>query len=215
MTDQARDPIAAGQLFQLMDGMGKPNRDGYNDGFIDRDDLYSKIRGEVSTLATAEAWNDGAAGGNYRSFLQGTINPRNGKAAFSTADPALEVHSYEAGNFNVKSLEQRTAGLLDAQAGVANDPASPVAGPADQPRAVERVPYGAVYPYDYYDRPVYTNMVFNDVKIPKGSNALFENCRFVGVTYIELETYNGDANYNYAGMWDDSLGHPKAPRQVC
>ena len=78
MTDQAEDPVAAAQLFSLMDGFGKPSRDGYDDGFLDADDLYTKIKGEVSTLATAQDWNDGAAGGNYRSFLQGTINPRSG-----------------------------------------------------------------------------------------------------------------------------------------
>ncbi len=211
MTDQAKDPVAAAQLFDLMDGFGKPSRDGFDDGFLDADDLYTKIKGEVSTLATAQDWNDGAAGGNYRSFLQGTINPRSGQSAFKTADPALEVHSYEAANFNVKSLEQLTTGTVDAQAGVANDPSKPVAGPSEQPKAVERVPYGATYPYDYYERPVYTNMIFNNVKIPKGTNALFENCRFVGVTYVELETYNGDANYNYAGMWEDGSGTEKHP----
>jgi len=74
----------------------------------------------------------------------------------------------------------------------------------------EEVPYGAAYPYDYYDRPVYRNMVFEDVLIPKGTNALFENCRFVGVTFVEIEPNNGDENFNYVGMLesDGSQKHP-------
>ena len=42
----------------------------------------------------------------------------------------------------------------------------------------EAVPYNSAHPYDYYDRPVYKNMTFTNVKIPKGANALFQNCKF-------------------------------------
>jgi len=47
---------------------------------------------------------------------------------------------------------------------------------------------------------VYENYVFTDVTIPKGTNALFVNCRFVGVTFVESEVDNSDPFYNYAGV---------------
>jgi hypothetical protein len=61
------------------------------------------------------------------------------------------------------------------------------------------VPYNSPHPYDYYERPVYKNYTFTNVTIPKGTNAVFENCKFVGVTFVETETANTDPNYNYAG----------------
>ena len=53
-------------------------------------------------------------------------------------------------------------------------------------------------------------MTFRNVTIPEGTNALFINCRFIGVTFVETETENTDQNYNYAGMQDAS-GDPKHP----
>jgi hypothetical protein len=63
----------------------------------------------------------------------------------------------------------------------------------------EAVPYGSSAAYDYYRRPIYRNMVFRDVRIPKGTNPLFENCRFEGTVYIETETACTDINWNYTG----------------
>ena len=63
----------------------------------------------------------------------------------------------------------------------------------------EAVPFGSSAAYDYYQRPIYQNMVFRDVKIPKGTNALFKNCRFEGTVYIETATGCTDVNWNYTG----------------
>ena len=42
-------------------------------------------------------------------------------------------------------------------------------------------------------------MKFRDVRIPKGTNALFDNCTFVGVTWIETHEDTSDPNWNYVG----------------
>ncbi|MFW6039318.1 MAG: hypothetical protein ACOC9P_02450, partial [bacterium] len=78
------------------------------------------------------------------------------------------------------------------------------------PQVMEPVPFQAAHPYDYYERLVYENMTFRDVTIPAGENALFRNCTFIGVTFIETETENEDEDYNYAGMQesDGSQKHP-------
>ncbi len=92
--------------------------------------------------------------------------------------------------------------IAQAQDQVANqynpdDPTSPQ--PLGQ-QVTEAVPFQAAHPYDYYDRMVFENMTFDNVKIPKGTNALFRNCTFKGVTFVETTVDNTDENFNYAGM---------------
>ncbi|MEM9418222.1 MAG: hypothetical protein AAGA25_04085 [Planctomycetota bacterium] len=198
----------ATQLFEMMDTSGDEFRYGYNDGFIDGDDLYAKIRGQVSLKATASDWNDGLSdwgdtGGSttpeYKDFLQGVIKPDYGASPLTTADPALDVHSFDQHSFNTKSFADLATVTVESQKGVDNGAAT-----ASESTTFEEVPYGAAYPYDYYDRPVYENMVFQDTRIPLGTNALFKNCRFVGVTFIEVSPDNDDENFNYVGMQEAS-----------
>ncbi|HVT90163.1 MAG TPA: pilus assembly PilX N-terminal domain-containing protein [Tepidisphaeraceae bacterium] len=51
----------------------------------------------------------------------------------------------------------------------------------------EHTPYGSTTYQATYKRPVFKNMVFTNVQIPKGMNALFQNCTFQGVTWVETE----------------------------
>jgi hypothetical protein len=45
-----------------------------------------------------------------------------------------------------------------------------------------------------YDRKVYQNMTFSNVKVPKGTHALFKNCTFQNVLFIEANaTYSDSA----------------------
>jgi len=54
--------------------------------------------------------------------------------------------------------------------------------------AVEQTPYGSTSYQATYSRPVFKNMHFKNVIIPKGMNALFDNCTFDGVTYVQVTT---------------------------
>ena len=46
-----------------------------------------------------------------------------------------------------------------------------------------------------YDRKVYEGMTFSNVKVPKGTHALFKNCTFNDVLFIEANaTYSDSAN---------------------
>lgn len=208
----------AAQLFDLMDRAGDPGREGYNDGFIDGDDLYAKVRGQVSLKATASDWNVGLAdwgdtGGTttpeYKDFMQGVVKPDYGKSALTTADPALDVHTFTQGSFDTSSFHAMTQETLSSSSGVANGGGTPeYVAPSAATR--EEVPFGAAYPYDYYERPIHRNKVFTNLKIPKGSNTLFENCRFIGVTFVEVEPNNDDENFNYVGM-QESDGTQKHP----
>ena len=66
----------------------------------------------------------------------------------------------------------------------------------------EEVPYQSTYAYDHFDRPVYRNLKFRNARIPAGTNALFEDCLFTGITYVETAATNDDENFNYAGIQD-------------
>ena len=63
----------------------------------------------------------------------------------------------------------------------------------------EPISYGSSGAYDYYQRQVYENMRFENVRIPTGNNGLFKNCTFVGVTFVETEIGCVHENWNYAG----------------
>lgn len=209
------DPLDAQQLMMLIDTFGSPNRMGYNDGVLDKYDRYAKIRGEVHIAADKAGWEAGAAKatGAYQDHLQGPIVPGNGKTPMNFQSSETGEYELNPEQFDVSSFKALANDdfLAQASSNAANhDPGDP-----DSPKPLgrvvtEAVPFQATYPYDYYDRPVYENMTFRNVKIPKGTNALFINCRFIGVTFIETEVNNNDPNFNYAGM-QDATGDQKHP----
>ena len=211
------ETLDALQLMALIDTSGSPNRAGYNDGVIDKYDRYAKIRGEIHIAADKAGWESGAASatGAYQDYLQGPIVPGNNQTPLNFNSSETSEYELNPEQFDVSSFEaiaDASTDFLDqAAANAANyDPGDP-----DSPQPLgqvvtEAVPFEAAYPYDYYDRPVYENMTFRDVKIPKGTNALFVNCRFIGVTFIETELDNTDPDFNYAGM-QDATGEQKHP----
>ena len=205
--------IYASQLLELIDTFGSPYRAGYGDGVINDLDRYAKIRGEVYISADMNDWNNGAAGGAYQDYFQGTIRPDFNKNPLTFNSYENYDYSYGPTDFDVSSYASLATGDLASQTSdqvatnPTNDPTLPI---YDATGVTESVPFGAAHPYDYYDRPVYKNMTFTDVRIPEGTNALFENCRFNGVVYIESEIANTDPDFNYAGMQeaDGSDKHP-------
>lgn len=54
----------------------------------------------------------------------------------------------------------------------------------------EPMPFNSPAPVDWYYRPVFEHMIFRDVQVPMGLNALFIDCTFVGATYVRAETAN-------------------------
>ena len=191
---------------------------GYNDGILDGKDRYAKVHGRLMFAVAQTDWDTANEPPSYQTVVQGP-----GRVELDQAPVSFEVSDEE--------LREITTGMFaDTQtwfeAQVPNDPpedpvnfnaqvaAGEAAGgmytlPSDAPW--EDVPYGisdaSGAPYDYYQRQIYTNMTFTDVRIPMGNNGLFENCTFVGVTYIETDPHCGwencvnSENWNYAGAW--------------
>jgi len=210
--DPSGSEIDHQQLLRLIDTFGNPNREGYNDGFIDEYDRYAKVRGEVYIAATKESWEDGAADpdgpggadGAYQDYFQGPIHPDFGEDPLTFNADTDKIHEFEPSDFNVASFRAMANNNFASQAG------------APSGTVTEAVPYGAAYPYEYYERPVYENITFDNVLIPRGTNALFRNCTFIGVTFIDTATDNSDPNFNYAGMQeaDGTLKHPDRTAMV-
>ncbi len=169
---------------------------------IDVNDTYAKIQGEVVMKSTRDAWEAGAAGGAYQEYYRGPIAPDPDQAATTFGGSDTDLAQFGPENFDVSSYKTMATGDFQTQVtnAVPHDPEQPTAFTPAGPGTIESVPYHSPYPYDHYARPVYENMTFTDVTIPKGTNALFVNCKFVGVTFVDAETDNADPNYNYAGM---------------
>jgi len=84
---------------------------------------------------------------------------------------------------------------------------NPAAVGADEEWDWEEVPFeanpnGGVY--DYFLRPIFRNMTFTNVVIPRGTNGLFDSCTFVSVTYIDTDSGNGHVYWNIAGQVDSA-----------
>ena len=220
LTAKADTETEAEQLLEMIDTFGDPLRVGYNDGVIDDHDRYAKLFGQARIKADLTGWEEGAAAapdgspGSYLNYYQGPVRPDHNEHAltFDATDAALlEINSTD---FNVSSFRTTAESADDfvTQAAAQEDLHDPGDPTSPQPvsSATEEVPFGSAHPYDYYERPVYENMTFTDVMIPKGTNALFKNCHFVGVTFVDTEKNNTDPNFNYAGM-SESDGSQKFP----
>lgn len=207
----------AAQLVELIDTFGDPARPGFDDGVLDDRDRYAKIRGEVYIKADLTGWLNGAADDAYQDYFQGPIAPDFGDDPLTFETDQTDAFTVTPEDFDVTTFREMATGDFenqsDATTATPADPDQPVRYRAPGAATREGVPFGSPYPYDFYERPVYENMTFTDVTIPRGTNALFKNCHFVGVTFIETETHNTDPDFLYAGT-QESDGSQRYPDTV-
>lgn len=80
----------------------------------------------------------------------------------------------------------------------------------------EKAPFNSPAFADWYYRPVFRDMVFRNVQIPTGLNALFDNCTFVGVSYVRTHTSNTHVHWTVYGKREVDGGDPEPafPRTV-
>jgi len=197
------------QLARLID-LAKPDRNedgiidardvrlGYSDGVLNVYDNYAKVAGRLVFGVTESTW-ESVAGEDWRGIAQGPVRPGRDSSPVQFGATPEELRVVTTADFASSS----TWFASMAQNNFAQQAASGVDGGGTYTPAssapYEAVPYGSGSAYDYYRRPIYENMIFRDVRIPKGTNALFKNCRFEGVVYIETETDCDDVNWNYTG----------------
>ncbi|MCC6969306.1 MAG: EF-hand domain-containing protein, partial [Phycisphaerales bacterium] len=126
------------ELFELLDGHGSSDRVGYNDGFIDTDDNYAKVHGQLMIVQNQESWAEGAASASsIQNYLQGAIIAPHDQSPLTYQASAASVHQYTASDFNVDGYRAMAEEDLATQA--APQAAQHNAGDPDSPSALGEV----------------------------------------------------------------------------
>ena len=73
----------------------------------------------------------------------------------------------------------------------------------------EKAPFNSPAFADWYYRPVFKNMVFRNVQIPMGTNALFDDCTFVGVTFVRAHADNVHPHWTTFGKLEVDAAEPE------
>ncbi len=213
---------------------------GWRDGFIDKKDQYAKVNGRVSFRVTQAAWTaaQGDISPKVKGSIK--PDPGKSPRRYGVGDdelPAIDPSTMSsdglaliaeanggtfaaqvAANLGIgESLLPTYVETRAAGAGVIRylrvDPDANGDGLPDNHATAyfERMPFGSPAPTDIYFRPVYENMVFKNVVIPMGTNALFKNCTFVGVTHIRSHTDNTHVIWSEYGKLqiDSGTGRPR------
>jgi len=177
---------------------------GWNDGIIDARDHYAKVDGNIGFAVDVAAW-EAATGLQWQSDVSGSIIPEYGASAaqFSLSENQLSelTTAMFAGAQTWFETESMTGTLFgDSTSGQVQSNLN-TGGTYTPPSAStwESIPWESDGGYDWYQRPIYKDMIFNNVRIPQGTNAVFEDCMFVGVTWVETTEDVADPNWNYVG----------------
>ncbi|MGD9790335.1 MAG: hypothetical protein AB7Q00_01235 [Phycisphaerales bacterium] len=221
---------------------------GFRDGYIDYRDRYAKVRGGLAFRATQSAWetSQGAVEDRLRGAVIPSEGVAAQRYGVSTDElPDFDINTFDSSRTDLQSAADgqpfndqvatqlgissgQLATYVESQPdGSANprflrlDPdVAPLDGLPDNWATAyyEKMPYASPNHTDYYYRPVYENMTFRDVIIPAGTNALFKNCTFIGVTYVRSTTANTHVLWGEYGKMtmDSTSGRPKlaSPRMV-
>lgn len=176
---------------------------GYRDGFLDYKDRYAKIRGTLIFRASREQWEDaedesGAIIEDFQKSVEGVIRPEgyDPTVVFDASDselPPMGPDSFDLASQALKDIATSAPGTFQSQVDGA------MGAGWTPPTVIEPSPYGAPSPADYYERPVYSGITFKNVTIPMGTNALFIDCQFIGVTYIRSYTDNDHPSWRFYG----------------
>ncbi|GEM_PF-2611374 len=183
---------------------------GWDDGIIDAKDKYSKIEGGLGFAVDVLQW-ESATGSPWQAGVNGTINPEFGSAAeFTLPESALvelttSMFTGAQTWFKTESTTGEPFGdTVSGQVLTNLTNGGSYTPPSES--TWEGVPWQSEGAYDWYCRGIYKDMVFSNVRIPKGTNAVFENCMFIGVTWVETNEYVEDPNWNFTGAMQPALG---------
>ena len=190
------------ELFAAIDGIGAPMfagdevRQGYKDGMIDNSDGYAKLRGNITMAVTADAWAANLASGSppktINDMLQGTVIPTDPTMApvrfGATPEDMVDLNpaNFEecAENFRARS---GSAGGASINTATVKANTTLTAAMANGGFVLEESPKGSRNFQAVYKRPVFKDMTIRNCTIPKGLNALFDNVKFEGVTFVDDE----------------------------
>lgn len=179
---------------------------GYNDGVLNHLDAYAKVTGRLAFGVTRSAWET-AHGESYQTIVQGPVSARTDQApaSFGVSEEDMRVITTDMFSASAVWFKQQAEGGASFASQAASQAGAGGTYTAPSLATYEPVPFGSPAAYDWYQRPIYENMTFTNVKIPKGANPLFRNCTFVGVVYIETDPDCVDVNWNYTGSIQQTI----------
>jgi len=199
-TNPSNGQLYDDNLFTAIDSLnspmfdGDPTRVGYLDDAIDNRDGYAKIRGQITLATSAQNWqnNLSSSGKTIHDQITGPI------AQTDPTQPAVKFSADSSDLFDLDPANfEQAAANFRPRTGPDNGTSSKVgavftnvtlsASDANATSVTERTPFGSLSYQATYRRPVFRNMTFKNCRIPKGLNALFDNCTFEGVTFVETE----------------------------
>ncbi|MBX3380042.1 MAG: hypothetical protein KF805_08090 [Phycisphaeraceae bacterium] len=202
---------------------------GWRDGYIDKKDRYAKVGGRVIYKTTQAAWTaslgavanqvQGAIvpGGGKAAQTFGasdTLLPNPSDAVFSAEQSVLAgladgdaFSTQVATNLGVAASALPTYVETKPRSSTSPryervDPDLDNDGRPDNYATAywEKMPFNSPTYTDIYYRPVYQNMTFKSPVIPAGTNALFVNCKFIGVTLIKTTLDNTHPLWSSYGL---------------
>lgn len=221
---------------------------GFRDGFIDRKDQYAKVNGKLVFKTTQSEWTQaqgavqpdrlqgpivqGATPGIVQFGVDDSTLPEISSPLFATEQSGLQALA-DGPSF----AAQVSTNLAVAESALPTyNETKPESSTLPRYRRVdpdlnndslpdnhttayfEKMPFNGPSYSDWYFRPVYDNMTFKNVVIPIGTNALFRNCTFVGVTYVRTTVQNSHVLWSEYGRlaWSSAAGRPVpwSPRYV-
>ena len=198
-TDPSTGKLYDQNLFNAIDSTGGPMytgdvvRAGYNDGRIDNSDVYAKVNGQLLMATTQSGFTSWASGQgttiyNYLTGPVVTNDPLATPVRYGVTDQ--DVFDLDPANFEQCTLNFRakTGPENGATTSSSTLKVNKVIGASDANggTSVERTPFGSTSYQATYGRPVFRNITFRNCRIPKGLNALFDNCTFEGVTFVDM-----------------------------
>jgi hypothetical protein len=180
-----------------------PPRAGYKDGRIDNRDGYAKIRGQITLATTETAWLSNLApkGQVIQDMITGPIaspDPTQPAIKFGVTNGTMidiSPENFEQCTLNYKARTASAGGTAVRSIVLRSSTTQPsgtisnvILSPNDKNDGFvdEKTPAGSASWQARYQRPRFTNVTFTNVQIPKGLNAMFDNCTFRGVTYVDM-----------------------------
>ncbi len=188
---------------------------GYNDGILDRLDNYAKVHGSLGFTVSAQEWADANGGDHWQRYIHGSMKPDRYESPVEFSVSEDDLLALDAADFT--DSQNGIAAIADAGQAF-QDQVSAQLGSGDaqylppSDATWERVPWRSPGYYDWYQRPIYRHMTFKNVVIPRGTNALFEDCVFIGATKVESYGDNAHVNWNFYGTQEkgpDGTFHEK------
>lgn len=186
-------------LFSAIDSLSGPQFDGdvprlgYQDGVISNLDGYSKLYGTVKMAISQSAWasNLASSGKTIHDMMPGPISvDLRDQAPVKFSATSADIFDLSPANFEACAAGFRTrsganAGVAARTPGVLVANTTLAVSDANGGFVNERTPLGSTSYQATYKRPIFRNMTLRNVIIPKGLNALFDNCVFEGVTFVD------------------------------